>query len=376
MPYQQAQTRPQYLQQQQSQPLHMPQPIPYSQPQAPVANMTNVAVVNRTHTINQQSPSRPSSAQQRPSSVTSTPEAPAILTALAPETKKTSRINVSERYNYLHDAERARPQVYQSPYASGGGFSPAYLPASTAASKLRPRGPSISEGYLMTRTPSEQEQISQDYLEAKVKAQQFQQQQQLQRRQSLSQTHTQGHGHSHSNSFKQDYQHPQHVQMSVIQQPQPLYQHPSPQAYHNPYPQTQSYQQYNHYSPSYAASSLHHQPYPHQSTATPTHYLHQTYQTNLNHQHAQYQTPQDFQLQLQREAQRSPQGGWLDQFSRGLQNAASHNGSQGSSAYNSASNYGSIGHSSGGGGQGSPLKYEMGGAGTEMLPMMREGGRY
>lgn len=388
MPYQQAQARPQYSQQQHSRPLNTPQLAPYSRPQAPVANMMGVPPAASTSTTSQHPFSRPSSAQRRPSSVPSAPETPIVPTAPGPETKKISRINVPEKYTYLHDAEKARPQVYQSPYALGGGFSPTYLPALPAAPKIRPRGPSVSEGYLMTRTPSQQEQISQDSMEAKVKAQQFQQQQQLQRRQSQSQT--QDHGHSRTNIIKQEYQQPQHVQMSAIQQPQSSYQHPSPQAYHNPYVNTQSYQQYNHYSPSYAASSFHHQPQPHEyhqsnhqpyhnhhSPTYPTHYQQpQTYQANQSQQQAQYQSPQDFQLQLQREAQHSPQGGWLDQFSRGLQNAANHGGSQGVPTYSGASSYGGIGYSSSGGGQGSPLKYEMGGAGTEMLPMMREGGRY
>lgn len=392
VPYQHPQARPQYSQQQQSQPLHTPQTAPYSRTQAPVANMMGIPFTTSTPTTSQHPFSRPSSAQQRPLSISSAPETPIVPTALVPETKKTSRLDVSEKYTYLHDAEKARPQVYQSPYALGGGFSSAYLPAPAAAPKTRPRGPSISEGYLMTRTLSEQEQISQNSMEAKIKAQQFQQQQQLQRRQSLSQSETQNQGHSHgsSNSIKQEYQQPQHVQMSAIQQPQPSYQHPSPKAYHNPYANSQPYQQYNHYPPSYAASSLHHQPQPHQyhqsnhqpyhhsqSPTYPTHYQPpQTYQTNHSQQQAQYQSPQDFQLQLQREAQQSPQGGWLDQFSRGLQNAANQGGSQGVPPYNGTGSYGGIGYSSGGGGQGSPLKYEMGGAGTEMLPMMREGGRY
>ena len=324
--------------------------------------------------------SRPSSVQRCPSSVSSIPGTPIVSTVLAPETKRISRINVSEKYTYLHDAEKARPQVYQSPYALEGGFSPAYLPAPAVAPKARPRGPSMSEEYLKTRTPSEQEQISQNSMEAKVKAQQFQQQQQLQRRQSLSHGQAQGYGHSRSSSIKQDFQQPRHVQMSVIQQPQPTYHHPSPQAYHNPHTKPQSYQQYNHYSPSYAASSLHHQSnhqlYYHQSPTNSTPFHHQTHQANHTQQQAQYQSPQDFQLQLQREAQHSPQAGWLDQFSRGLQNAANQGGSQGGSTYNGTISYGAIGYSSDGGGQGSPLKYEMGGAGTEMLPMMREGGRY
>ena len=341
----------------------------------------SVPVTNSTPAASQHPFSRPTSAQRRPSSVSSIPETPIIPTALAPETKKVSRINVSEKYTYLHDAEKARPQVYQSPYAPGGGFSPAYLPAPAVAPKARPRGPSISEEYLMTRTPSEQEQISQNSLEAKVKAQQFQQQLQLQRHQSLSQSQTQGHDHSPSNSIKLEYQRPQHVQMSAIQQPQPSYHHSSLQTYHDPYTKTSSYQQYNHYSPSHAASSLHHQPnhqpYHHHSSAYATHYQQaQTYPANHNQQQAQYQSPQDFQLQLQREAQHSPQGGWLDQFSRGLQNVANQGGSQRVSAYSGASSYGDISYNGGGGGQSSPLKYEMGGAGTEMLPMMREGGRY
>ena len=354
--------------------------MPYSQPQAPVANMMSVPDRTSTPATSQQPFSRSSSVQRRQSSVSSTPETAVISTALTPETKRISRINVSEKYTYLHEAEKARPQVYQSPYTPGGGFSPAYLPAPAAAPKARPRGPSMSEEYLMTRTPSEQEQINQNSMETKVKAQQFQQQQQLQRRQSLSQNPTQANGHSRSSSIKQEYQQPQHVQMSAIQQPQPPYQHPSPQLYHDPFTKTQSYQQYSHYSPSYTASSLHNQSnnqlFHHSSTYATQYQQPHTYQANHGQQQAHYQSPQDFQLQLQREAQHSPQGGWLDQFSRGLQNAANQGGSQGLSAYNGASSYGGTGCNTSGGSQGSPLKYEMGGAGTEMLPMMREGGRY
>lgn len=72
---------------------------------------------------------------------------------------------------------------------------------------------------------------------------------------------------------------------------------------------------------------------------------------------------------MQREAQHSQHGGF-DNFFKGMQSAAhtqnEHSGGQSWGSYSSG----------GSGGQGSPLKYEMNGSGGEMLPQMREGGRF
>lgn len=67
---------------------------------------------------------------------------------------------------------------------------------------------------------------------------------------------------------------------------------------------------------------------------------------------------------MQREAQHSPHNAGYDQFIQGIHSAATVSGG------------GGYGYSSGGNGQGSPLKYEFGGGGGEMLPVMREGSRY
>lgn len=64
-------------------------------------------------------------------------------------------------------------------------------------------------------------------------------------------------------------------------------------------------------------------------------------------------------MQMQRESQRDGSGASFDNFFKGLQNAAA-------AGHERAGSYGG-----GSGGQGSPLKTEMGNGG-EMLPMMRD----
>ena len=386
-PYQHPQARPQQQRQppysQPSQSHASPQALQtqFSRPQAPVANMMASAVKTETPVFDDAPFGGPSSASQRQSAV-SIPPTPSA-TPPATETKGVSHLPIPEIYVYLHKAEEARPPVYQSPYASEGGFSAAYLPSPAATSKARPRGPSISEGYLMKRTPSQQEavnrKVSEDklkfYEEAQARAK-LHEQQQAQRRQSF----TQEQAHSRSNSFHNPHpQHqPQHVPLSAIQQPQSSYA-AHPQSYQNPYATGNTYQTYNHYSP-YAPNGFNHTP----QTSSQYQKLQQYQQPHHQYHHSppayqssnqpstsptglQFQSPQDFQLQIQRDSQQhSPHGGGFDQFLRGVQSAAG--GAQSTEG-------GWKGYSSAGNGQGSPLKHEMGGGG-EMLPVMREGSRF
>ena len=376
----------QYLQQQHQQSLQQPRIPPYLKPQAPIANMMIGAPAASISTSNNPKPLSRRSSVERRLSTTSVALTQDILVPPTQETKKVSHLNVKEKYNYLHDAEKARPQIYQSPYALEGGFTPAYLPIPTETLKTRPRGLSMSEDYLLKRTLSEQEQVNRKLSEEKAKIQQEQQQKEAQRRSP---------SHSRSHSLQPRCQHEQQIQhlpMSAIQQPQ-LHQPSSPQAHpsQNYYePNSVSYQQYNHYSPSYATSSLHLQtqaqyypPSQHQShqlhsptvqTHTQQSPIYQSFQQS--HQSPgglQFQSPQDFQLEMQREAQQSPNG--FENFFRGMQSAAHTMPGvgigYGSASYSSGGNYGS-----GGGGQGSPLKYEFGSGGAEMLPMMRDPSRY
>jgi len=387
MPQAQFQQQPKY-QPQAQQTCLPPQPLSYARPQAPVANMMSPAPKAITPTTSYNPISRPSSAQRRPSESSLTAASPASSAPIV-ELKGTSHLQVPEEYTYLHDAEKARPQVYQSPYAPEGGFTPAWLPCPTAALKTRPRLPSISEVYLMKRTPSEQVQVNRMLSEDRARAQQqaeeaqkqAQQQVQQEAQRRYSQTQTQAHSQSNSLQHQGHHPQPQHIPMAAIHQPQPSYQPHSPPHYHSPHSSANSYQQYNPYSPSYATNALHHQPAPshqYQSLQQYQQPQHQPYHQHAaasyqphhqnNHNQAspaglQFQSPQEFQMQMQRESQRSPVNTY-DSFFRGMQSAAgSHTAQPGGSGWES--------YSSGGNGQGSPLKYEMSGS-QDALPMMRD----
>jgi hypothetical protein len=311
-----------------------------------------------------------------------------------PEMKQVSYLKVKPTYAYLHDAEKLRPRVYQSPYAPEGGFTDAYLPVPVVAPKMRPRGPSISEDYLMKRSSSQQEQVNLQLTHDRAKAQEEAQtlaREQAQQQAEETRSESQSHAHSRSNSLQQHChhpqpQHPQHLPMSAIQQPQSTYRTHSPPHYHNPHASANSFQHYNHYSPSYASNALlHHTAPAHQyqslqnyqqpansayrnpSPAYSSHYSNN--QSLATPGGLQFQSPQDFQLQMQREAQHSQHGGF-DNFFKGMQSAAhTQNEQSGGQSWGSYSSGGS-------GGQSSPLKYEMNGSGGEMLPQMREGGRF
>ncbi|KAK4696602.1 [histone H3]-trimethyl-L-lysine9/36 demethylase, partial [Lecanoromycetidae sp. Uapishka_2] len=383
MPQPQDRQQSSYQSQSQSQQARPPpQPLSYARPQAPVANMMSPATKVATSTTIQKPPSRPPSAQRRPSELSLAPSSPAAST-LTVDLKGVSRLPVSEKYTYLHDAEKSRPQVYQSPYAPGGGFTDAWLPCPTAIVKTRPRGPSISEQFLMKRTPSEQGHVSRMINEDRARAQQkagdierLQTHQEAQRQSGQTQDYT----HTRSGSLQQQghASQPQHIPMAAIHQNQPSYQPDSPPHYHNPHSSSTSYQQYNHYSPSYAINALNHQAAPShqyqslQQYQQPNHLSYHHYDSSYQSNHQsnqnqsspaglQFQSPHEFQMQMQREAQRSPVNSY-DSFFKGMQSAANGHqaGASGWGGYSSSSN-----------GQGSPLKYEMSGS-QDALPMMRD----
>ena len=384
-PQSQLQQHPSYGSQQQQ----APKSESYQRPQAPVANMMAPSRQPGYPSATSQNPfSRPSSAE-RPRVTDCLPQA--MKETSKPEMKQVSYLKVKPEYAYLHDAEKLRPRVYQSPYAPEEGFTDAYLPVPVAAPKMRPRGPSISEDFLMKRSSSQQERVNQQLTHDRAKAQEEAQtlaREHAQQQAQHSRSQSQSHAHSRSNSLQQQYHHPQpqHLPLSAIQQPQPSYRTHSPPHYHNPHASANSFQHYNHYSPSYATSALLHHTAPthqYQSLQNYQQPAHQTYRSPspansshfLNNQNLvtpgglQFQSPQDFQLQMQREAQHSQHGGF-DSFFKGTQSAAhAHTEQSGGHSWGSYSSGGS-------GGQGSPLKYEMNGSGGEMLPQMREGGRF
>ena len=302
------------------------QPTQYIRPthQAPVAKMMGGPV-----------PSSQLLASRSPPQKKSTKSRKAPLIAI--RTGERPPDPLLEKYPYLREADKLRPATYQSPYLNGAGFSPAYLPCPEAPPV--PLGASISEDYLMTRSPSEQQKImafkrqNSDNLAQRQRDEIRRQQEKLHDQQRQNQRYQAPPVHSFAPSpYSASIQH-------SVQSHRPSQQYSAP---------IQSSHAYNHdFSPPafmHAHSYLHHSPPLQQSHPV----------SGL-----QYLSPQDFQMQMQRESQRDGTGASFEHFFKGLQNAAA-------SGHERAGSYGG-----GSGGQGSPLKTEMGNGG-EMLPMMRD----
>lgn len=406
-------------------------PSTYSRPQAPVANMmggggppiTPVSITkpmpfgqrrpstsNASQTITHPTP--PHSAKLSGSALSS----PVLQSPCTAEPKGVSHLNLPENLYYLHNAEKERPLVYQSPYAIGGGFTEPYLPAPEASPKTRPRGPSMSEHFLSKQDRTYQEQVAQKMSEDKARLQQ-KNRERVQRR--LSQSQAQRPFLSHYQPLPQHdvLQHqPQHIPMSAVESPNSH--HPTQPSLRGGYygnPPADSYQSFSHYSPSYATTAYqqsptspdhynqhhHHQPSPFQHHHDPAAH-HQThhepssyyYNNNNNNPHQQpypsnkaaelqFSSPQDFQMQMERAAQQhqgplqpqqhGDQG--YQKFYHTLQTAAAA-GNKPPPPPSSAPGHAHHDSTGSGGGQGSPLKYEMGGGGGETLPMMRDGSRF
>ena len=210
------------------------------------------------------------------------------------------------QYPYLLAAEKQRARVYQSPYAHEGGFTVTWLPC--PEKREPPKSLGLSEDFLMKRTPSQQErvkthvrQMSQEKaLQQQQQQKIIQQQQQLQKQQELQRKQSQT-----------------HVQMAQTQF-EPF-----------PYPQ-HNYGYQSQYSPQ--SNSYQHTQYAFQQPVL------------------QFQSPQDFQLQVRREAQ---QQDWTksqnsyENYLKGWDNASGNAPKPNSQ-----------------------LKHEMSGGGSEMLPMM------
>ena len=306
------------------------QPMLQPQPQAPVANMMGSGTPTGRNPF-----SRPSSAQQL------------LHTLNDPTTQNRSRsasIVALAKYPYLHDAALKRPRVYVSPYAPGGGFTEAWLPNPTAPKPKHSRQISLSQEFLMKRTPSEKEQVKSHTHVRQVSADkailQKQHQEQMQKRQQ---------------ELKQQTQMPPPIPLSLEthQTMPPHLVHTQPFQYPI-YPRPQTYSDYQNPfpPPSHAYPDLLHQDH------TPFPSTHSYQPPGL-----QFQSPRDFQLQMQRETQHGKEAGSYEAFLREMQevgNLHSH-----PHRHNS-------GDSGGGGDSGSPLRQGMRAAGGEMLPMMRD----
>lgn len=260
-----------------------------------------------------------------------------------------------EKYPYLREAAKHRPAVYQSPYAPGGGFTAAWLPNPDAPFPSHAR--TLSQDFLMQRSLSQQQQVNTHMRRQSETSEQIQ-------RDKFRSQHEQHQSMQRQSS--QTQQSPSPVYSSMPQSISPTYttMQPSPRGIPTP-----PYQQYSkQYSPPMSSNpysyDLSHHPYTREYT-NPYAVMHNHPPSQHQPQQRrpsyglQYQSPQDFQLQMQRESQSG--AGGFDHFFKGLQNAAA-------AGHQRA---GSSGANGIGQGQGSPIKSEMGNGG-EMLPMMRE----
>ncbi|KAL9129255.1 MAG: hypothetical protein Q9217_002235 [Psora testacea] len=360
---------------------------PPGRPQAPVANMMTVPQPDQESANRPQLEERQTSdsdatlAKALPSASLS--KTPSLIAGSAQTKKGVSHLDVADKHFYLHEAERMRPQVYQSPYAVGGGFTEAYLPAPTVAAKTRPRGPSISEEYLLKQDASQQERVTTKMGEDKAKLLQ-RQCIAIQRRRSINQQHQpqspfcKPHQHDHSQTS--------HLRMSAFQQPTsngPDQDDSHVHSYFDPnaspsYETSTTYPDYTNSTYHTTYNSNHPQP-PHQHNQHRTHYSqspHDHYVPDPPHypptSTLTFQSPHDFQAQMQREAYRSPtHESAFDRISQELKSVATngHDGGGGHQGQWHDSQRDSAHRLAGSGQAGSPLKREFGNGG-EMLPMM------
>ncbi|KAL8938299.1 MAG: hypothetical protein Q9211_003277 [Gyalolechia sp. 1 TL-2023] len=347
-----------------------PLPKPHIQtipkPQAPVANMMGSMAALKP-------------LSSRPASVGPIASSKQVAVSRG-DKKEVSTLDVPANWHYLHEAEKERPKYYQSPYAPDGAITIACSAANEAPADIGRTNSSLSESFLMQRTPSQQEQVRghiRRISDTKVRMQQEKIRQQQEELRRLAQQREQ--------QQQQLYRERQALASSTIN---PL----SASQLHNPH--TSPIHSYNDFSSGYNYNSNPYASSHHSHAHSPTHRgnhaysapspqgFHQQSNHNLpgpwsNHSPTesggglQYQSPQEFRLQMQREAQQHSE--WttfksqqtdFNNFYRGLQTAAAQ-------LPNSSSSAGG-GVLEGGGTAGSPLKYEFAGSGGEMLPMMRD----
>ncbi|MCJ1395849.1 hypothetical protein MMC18_008735 [Xylographa bjoerkii] len=313
------------------------QPQLQAQPQAPVANMMSSGTPPGRNPF-----SRRSSSHHIPSPTSFGP-------VINQNRSRSASIEVLIKYPYLYEAALKRPAVYQSPYATGGGFTKEWLPNPAAAPSQRLRTISLSQDFLMQRTPSQQEYVKTHVRHVSAEKALFQQQQQqeIQKRQlELKQQALMPPPISPPVPLDLGSHHPmQQMTHSQSFQPQAFHQH---QPFSRPQQFVDFQPPYN--PPSHTYPHLFHQdlgPFPSTHTYQPP--------------GLQFQSPRDFQLQMQREAQQSKESAGYEAFLREMQEVGNVHPHAHSRSDVTA-----------GGDSGSPLRQGMRAAGGEMLPMMRD----
>ena len=98
-----------------------------------------------------QSPfSRPSTSHQTPPS--------SAHSSVGSRSRSDSMKSVA-KYPYLQECAVQRPAVYQSPYASGSGINDAWLPNPQPSKTIRPRSGSLAQDFFNRQTPSRREAV-------------------------------------------------------------------------------------------------------------------------------------------------------------------------------------------------------------------------
>ena len=101
----------------------------------------------------------PYHARHSPSSASSTATNAALMNNRT--TNGTYNLHPTAKYPYLHYADKKKARVYQSPYAPEGGFTALWLPNPHHHQHQTTPRSSLSQEFLLQRTPSQQEHVHQ-----------------------------------------------------------------------------------------------------------------------------------------------------------------------------------------------------------------------
>ena len=310
---------------------------PQSPPQAQVQQAAPVANMMSTTSPTTQSPfSRPSTSHLTP---------PSSAHSSIGSRSRSDSMKAIAKYPYLQEAAAQRPAVYQSPYAAGGGITDAWLPNPQAPKILRPRTSSLTQDFLTKQTPSRREAVKGHVRTISTEKAMLQQQEAERRQRELQQR------------FRSSKMGPP-ISPSLLQT--------------SAFADNFSFRSFSNspaipeFGPSYPNSNTY--------GPLPGHDPSQFASFNNQAHGLQFSSPQDFQLQMQREAESQASKPPLmtheknsyRAFVRDLQSGV------GMMPHGHPNQEMTIDSSMGDGTSGSPLRRGMRAAGTEMLPMMQD----
>ena len=278
----------------------------------------------------------------RPSTSHNTP--PSTATSRSDTRPRSDSMKAIEKYPYLLESAAQRPAVYQSPYGPGGIITNDWLPNPKASKVLHSRRQSLAQDFLDKQPPHHLKELRKHVRTISTEKAVFKQQE--------SERMIREHQRRRSNNMP-----PPKFSPTLTQNTPFHIEHYPPRAFSG----SPSFSDFGSYSSQQAFSSM--------LTSDPHAYSSPSYQPPGPG--LQYSTPQDFQLQMQREAEVQATKPLLshgrnsyDAFVRGLQGGHGIHGHP-----PGAQELGLVGHD-GDGTSGSPLRRGMKSAGAEMLPTM------